>query len=249
MIGRHLRPLVGLCALVLAASPTGVVTAERSAPASPDFSGVWMPTAIGPDGQRNLSWPQHPPFLPAVQKAYDAYLVNKKTDPEDFDEERDCLPYGMPYQMLLVAQYPFEIIQTKDRVTMIFELHNDVRRIYVDGRAIPSGLRSTWFGYSTGRWDGDTLSITTKAVRDGSMTRPHGPNMVITERLHMIADHEGKPMLVDEMTIDDPGTYSAPFTVKNYFRQHAGLEVGEYFCSEDLWQRNLSGEDTDIPWR
>jgi hypothetical protein len=244
MIGRYLAPVLGLCALALASSSA---SAEKSG--YPDFSGVWMPTAIGPDGKSNRSWPRNPPFLPAVKKAYDEHRVRAKADPEDFDEERDCLPYGMPYQMLLVAQYPFEIIQTKGRVTMIFELHNDVRRIYTDGRAIPSGLRPTWFGYSTGEWEGDTLAITTKAVRDGSITRPHGPKLVITERIHRVMDSEGKPMLVDEMTIDDPGTYSRPFTVKNYFRQHPGLEVGEYFCSEDLWHQNLSGKDTDIPWR
>lgn len=244
MIGRYLGPLIGLCALTLMASSS--IAASES---SPDIGGVWMPTAIGPDGERNYSWPQKPPFLPAVQKAYDDYRAHMKSDPEDFDEERSCLPYGMPYQMLLVAQYPFEIIQTTGQVTMIFELHNDVRRIYLDGRTIPTGLRPTWFGYSTGQWDGDTLSITTKAMRDGSMTRPHGPNMVITERLHLIKDRGGKTMLVDEVTIDDPQTYSKPFTVKNYFRHHPGLEVGEYFCSEDLWHRNLTGQDTDIPWR
>ena len=93
------------------------------------------------------------------------------------------------------------------------------------------------------------MTVTTKSVRDGTMTRPHGPNMVITERLHLIKDSKGEIMLVDEMTINDPQTYSEPFTVKNYFRHHPGLEVGEYFCSEDLWHRNLTGQDTDIPWR
>ncbi len=243
MIGRYLLPVLGLCALALGPA------AASEKPGPIDINGVWMPTAIGPDGQRNRNWPEHPPFLPAVQKAYDAYRANLKTDPEDFDEERNCLPYGMPYQMLLVAQYPMEIIQTKDRMTMIFELHNDARRIYMDGRTAPSGLQPTWFGYSIGHWDGDTLSITTTSVRDGSMSRPHGPRLVITERLHLIKDKDGKTMLEDDMTIDDPGTYSEPFTTKTYFRQHPGLEIGEYFCSEDLWHRNLAGKDTDIPWR
>lgn len=244
MIGRYLASIIGFCALTLAASSSFAATES-----TPDISGVWMPTAIGPDGERNVSWPPNPPFLPSVQKAYDAYRVNVKKDPEDFDEERSCLPYGMPYQMLLVAQYPFEIIQTEGQVTMIFELHNDVRRIYLDGRSFPSGLRPTWFGYSVGQWKDDTLTITTKAIRDGTVRRPLGPKMVITERLHLIKDSKGETMLVDEMTLDDPQTYSKPFTVKNYFRHHPGLEVGEYFCSEDLWHRNLTGQDTGIPWR
>jgi hypothetical protein len=232
----------------LAASGPGTA-ADQGGPKGRDINGVWMPTAIGPDGKRNRTWPADPPFLPAVKKAYDAYSAGAKIDPEDFDEERNCLPYGMPYNMLLVAQYPLEIVQTKDRVTVIFELHNDVRRIYLDGPPAPTGLEPTWMGFSTGHWDGDTLSITTTGVRDGTMTRPHGPYMVIHEKLHLITDDKGETMLEDEMTIDDPGTYSEPFVVKNYFRRHPGLEIGEYFCSEDLWRRNLSGEKTDIPWR
>ena len=243
-----IRPcLLTLLGLLIATSSS--VAADTTGPRGRNFNGVWMPTAIGPDGQRNRTWPAEPPFLPAVKKAYDAYRANAKIDPEDFDEERNCLPYGMPYNMLLVAQYPLEIIQTKGRMTIIFELHNDVRRIYLDGRAVPTGLRPSWMGYSTGEWDGDTLTVTTTSVRDGSMSRPHGPHMVIRERLHLISDSTGATMLEDEMTIDDPGTYSKPFTVKNYFRQHPGLEIGEYFCSEDIWRRNLSGENTEIPWR
>ena len=40
-----------------------------------DLTGVWMPTALGPDGNRNRTWPAKPPLLPAVQVQYDAYRV------------------------------------------------------------------------------------------------------------------------------------------------------------------------------
>jgi hypothetical protein len=214
-----------------------------------DLSGVWMPTAIGPDGNRNRTWPAKPPFLPPVQAAYDAYRVHAAADEQEYDAARSCLPYIMPHPMLVVAQYPLEIVQTEGRLTMIFELHNDVRRVYLDGRTPPTGLRPTWMGYSVGRWEGKTLVIRTTAIRDGTINYPHGPALVVTERLDLIADKDGKTMLQDELTIDDPGTYSEPFIVRNFFRQHEGLEIGEYFCSEDLWQQNLSGRDSKIPWR
>jgi len=240
-----LRTGVVLTALVIAG--TVRVAADDSAPV--DLTGVWMPTAIGPDGNRNRTWPAKPPYLPAVQSAYDAYRARADADPEEYDNARSCLPYIMPQPMLLVAQYPLEIVQTAGRVTMIFELHNDVRRIYTDNRTAPAGLRPTWMGYSVGRWEAETLVVRTTSVRDGLANTPHGPDMVLTERLRLIEDKDGKTMLEDAVTVDDPSTYSEPFTVHNFFRQHAGVEIGEYFCSEDLWQQNLSGDASKIPWR
>jgi hypothetical protein len=227
-----------------------VAALAEAAPSPPvDFTGVWMPTALGPDGNRNRTWPAMPPMLPAVQKAYDDYRVRADANPEEYDNARSCLPYIMPRPMLVVAQYPLEIQQTSDRLTMIFELHNDVRRIYLDGRAPPSGLRPTWMGYSVGHWDGDALVVRTTSVRDGTSDQPHGPSLALTERFRLVKDKDGQTMLEDEITVDDPATYSAPFTARNYFRQRPGVEIGEYFCSEDLWQQNLSGNTTKIPWR
>jgi hypothetical protein len=244
LAGQVLRACAASLALGAIAASTA---AENVAPV--DLSGVWMPTAIGPDGNRNRTWPQNPPFLPDARRAYEAYRAHIDADEEEYDSARSCLPYIMPHPMLLVAQYPLEIVQTAGRVTMIFELHNDVRRIYMDGRTPPTGLLASFMGYSVGHWDGDTLVVRTTGVRDGTMAYPHGPRMVVTERLRLIADKDGKTMLEDELTIDDPGTYSAPFKVRNFFRQYPGVEVGEYFCSEDLWRQNLSGNDTKIPWR
>ncbi len=234
--------LLGLATLI-------ATSASAAGSASVDLSGVWMPTALGPDGNRNRTWPAKPPLLPAVQAAYDAYRVRADAKPEEYDNARSCLPYIMPRPMLLVAQYPLEIVQTAERVTVIFELHNDVRRIYLDGRSPPTGLRPTWMGYSVGHWEGDTLVVRTTSVRDGTIDQPHGPGMTITERVRLIQDKDGKPMLEDELAVDDPATYSESFKVRNYFRQRAGVEIGEYFCSEDLWQQNLSGNTSKIPWR
>jgi hypothetical protein len=214
-----------------------------------DFNGVWMPTAIDPQGQRNQTWPQQPPFLPEVAAAHQDY--RKRYNPIVDDAGRSCLPYGMPYQMLMVAQYPLEIVQTDDRITIIFELHNDVRRIFLDGRKRPADLLPSWMGYSIGRWEeaGRTLVIETTHMREGRMPRPHGPYLKVTEKLRFVDGGKAGRMIELAMTVDDPKTYSQPFTVKQYFRQYPNLEIGEYFCSEDLWRQNLSGHEGYIPWR
>ena len=222
--------------------------AAGSAPV--DLSGVWMPTALGPDGNRNRTWPAKPPFVPAVQAAYDAYRVRADANPEEYDNARSCLPYIMPRPMLLVAQYPLEIVQTRGprdddlRAAQRRAAHLPRRAIAADGAFGPRGWATPWVTGKARRWSSRTTS-----VRDGTIDQPHGPNMTLTERLRLITDKDGKTMLEDEITVDDPATYSEPFKVRNFFRQRAGVEIGEYFCSEDLWQQNLSGNTSKIPWR
>jgi len=165
----RLLPTALAAVLLLGLATLTTTPAAGAGTASVDLSGVWMPTALGPDGKRNRTWPAKPPLLPAAQAAYDAYRVLADANPEEYDNARSCLPYIMPRPMLVVAQYPLEIVQTQQRVTVIFELHNDARRIYLDGRSPPTGLRPTWMGYSVGHWEGDTLVVRTTSVRDGPM--------------------------------------------------------------------------------
>ena len=102
-LARSVALLLGLFAMTAAGVP-------MAAPGPVDLTGVWMPTALGPDGNRNRTWPAKPPLLPAVQARYDAYRVLADANPEDFDNARSCLPYIMPRPMLVVAQYPLEIL-------------------------------------------------------------------------------------------------------------------------------------------
>jgi hypothetical protein len=56
--------------------------------------------------------------------------------------------------------YPMEIIQRTDQITIIYEAHNEIRRVYFGNRVIPEKDRlPERNGYSTGRWEGDTLVV------------------------------------------------------------------------------------------
>lgn len=231
--------------LVATAAMTMMSLAARGEP--PDLTGIWMPTAIKPDGERHRIWPEQLPFLDDVQKQVDRYMA--EYDPVIDDFGRTCLPYGMPRQMLITAQYPLEIIETEDRITMLFEMHNDVRRIYLDGRQHPEGWLPTWMGHSIGHYDGDTLVIGTTGIRTNGPPRPRSPAHKVTERINLIDGGERGRMLTVDVTIDDPAIYRAPFTVRNYFWEQTDFEIGEYFCSDDLWQQNLRGDRGRLPWR
>jgi hypothetical protein len=249
---KRLLPLVLACipALVACGAEPAYEAAESrpsAAVAPPDISGVWMPTAIGPDGARTQVMAPDIPYLPDVNAAIAAFRANY--NPVVDDAARSCLPYGMPRQMLVRAQYPMEVIQADDAITLIFELHNDTRRIHMDGRPFPQGLLPTWMGYSVGAWAGDELLVETRSMREHGFPDPQSTALRVTERVRLVQSAEAGPMLEWELTLDDPRTYSAPVVARNYFRRYPDLQMGEYFCSEDLWRQNLDGRSENIPWR
>lgn len=225
--------------------PSLVSAQEDAAPF--EISGVWMPTALGPDGNRYDKYPADMPFLPEIEAGLEDFEAN--FNPVVDDQTRSCLPYGMPYQMLGTAQYPIEVLESENQITIITELHNDVRRIYMDGREKPQGLLPTWMGFSVGFWEGDELVIETGGLREKGYPRPQSQQAVVHERIRLVDSDNAGPMLQLEVTINDPKVYSSPITVWNYFRRYPGLEMGEYFCSEDLWRQSLDEGAGDIPWR
>jgi len=136
--------------------------------------------------------------------------------------------------------YPFRFVQnyTHRKPTHLFILHegniHSYRQIFMDGRTHPPELDPTWFGHSIGWYDKDTLVIDTIgfndkfwADRDGT---PH------TEQLHTIErwTRVDRGRLVNEVTIDDPGAFSRPFTVTfNARLSPPGDEIMEYICQEN----------------
>jgi hypothetical protein len=213
--------------------------------APPDLSGVWMP-----ETKRTEALPRPLPLTPEVQAAVD--LARKTYDENLDDTGRNCLPYGMPQSMLGTAAYPHEIIQKPDRITMLFELHMGVRRIYLDGRKIPADAMPTRMGYSVGHWEGSILVVETGALLPQNTGQRRSARMRITERFELLtgpSERKGKGLRV-QITIEDPLTYTRPMTVNKYYTYGTGeFEMGEYFCSEDLWQQIYSGNQSRIPWR
>jgi len=239
--------LVGLSATATANTNTHEDAEATLNKIQANFGGIWMPTVYSPDGSRTQRYPDSMPYLPAVQQGLENYRANYNAEVDD--ASRSCLPYGMPRQMLGRAQYPFEFIFTEDRLTILTELHNDIRRIYLDGRLTPQGLLPTWMGYSTGEWQGDTLIITTTNLRESDYPNPQSTQVILTERYALVSSNDMGTMLALELTIDDPKVFSKPISVRNHFRRYPEVEMGEYFCTEDLWRQNIDNRSDAIPWR
>ena len=120
-----------------------------------------------------------------------------------------------------------QVFQTPDHVVLLTEMVHTVRVVPLDGRpALPDDVRQ-WSGESRGRWEGDTLVIETSNFNDQRRWRGTTRNMTLVERLTRVdAD-----TLVYEYTVDDPGTWTRPWTA-SIPMQRAEEPLYEYACHE-----------------
>lgn len=171
-----------------------------------------------------------PPMLPWARAMHDYNRSNDvKYDPEGF-----CLPPGGPRSM--GTPYPAEFIQDRDRILVIFEGGGHVwREIHMDGRAQTplKELNPTYFGNSVGHWEGDTLVIDTHGFNEKTWIDFNG--YMHTEQLHTIEriSRPFKEVLHYEAVIDDPGAYSAPWTVSWDINWSDDQELQDYICQEN----------------
>jgi hypothetical protein len=203
------------------AQPAG--PAPRLANGVPDLSGVWM--GGGGVSERDLKPGDAIVLLADAKKLVDTRLL--KDDPE-----AHCLPTGVPR----MNPYPWRMVQSIDQkyIFILFEgnIHT-YRQIYLDGRKHPDDPDPTWYGHSTGKWEGDTLVVDTVGYNDkfwfGANKLPH------TTKLHTIERYTRTDAntLQWDITIDDPGSYAKPFTVRTKARLEPTWELMEYICQEN----------------
>jgi hypothetical protein len=106
------------------------------------------------------------------------------------------------------------------------------RTVFMDGRTHPTNLSPSSRGHSIGRWEGDTLVVDTVGFNEKVWIDNLG--MPTTEKLHTIEKftRTNYSTLKYEITIDDLGAYTAPWTSGFYFRWGAG-ESFEFVCQEN----------------
>ncbi|HXP87217.1 MAG TPA: hypothetical protein VN841_20970 [Bryobacteraceae bacterium] len=203
------------------ATPTG--PAPHLADGTPDLSGLWMGSGSNSgDISKGLKPGEQVSMLPWAE----ALMKTRKSQD---DPEANCLPTGVPRG----APYPWRIVQTPTHYFMLFEgnIHS-FRQIFMDSRKHPEDPDPTWYGDSIGHWEKDTLVIDTVGFNDkfwfDYLGHPH------TEKLHTIERYTRTDLgnMAIEVTIDDPGAYTKPFTTVGRARLQSG-ELLEYICQEN----------------
>ena len=126
------------------------------------------------------------------------------------------------------------IAQNPDSVAISYEMLPDTRIIRLDGRPHAQQNIRQYMGNSVGRWDGDTLVVETRnftnitSIGGNGIGIRHSEEMTLTERLRRV-----DPEMIEYVaTVEDPLTYTAPFTLRMMFTTQPGYEIFEYSCHE-----------------
>jgi hypothetical protein len=198
----------------------------------PDFTGVWT-NYRGGAGAARRARPELPLTAEGRRKA-DRYI--QVTTGTNYTPGGYCVGGGMPGSMLGSGGYPMEIIQRPEQITVIYEAHNEVRRIYFGDRAPdPATMWPERNGLSVGRWEGDTLVVeTSHLVEQVDTAYPHSAEASIVEE-YRLSDEDGTRVLTATMTMTDPLFLTEPFKTEKKWQAVPNGHVRTYECSEPEW--------------
>jgi hypothetical protein len=236
-MSRNLIPAVAVsifASLLCAQTPPAA-----SAPAPKrDLTGIWM--GRNPQAMRAYAGAtftkEEPELTPWAQAKYKE-AKNSNNGIYTLDTTNDpvithCDPPGVP--RVYFHPYPFELVNTPKYLLMLYEYDHTVRRIYTDGRPVPTDPDLSWLGTSVGHWEGDTTFVVeTVGFNDKTwldrLGHPHSTELHVTERFRRIdMDH----MQID-FILQDPKALAAPWKSTFYFELRPKWELGEISCSGD----------------
>jgi hypothetical protein len=145
-----------------------------------------------------------------------------------------CKPSAGPRQ--IQTAYGFEIVDLPEvKQVIIFEIGgpHSFRVVYMDGREHPKDLEPSYYGHSTGRWEGDTLVVDTVGFNEKHWLDTLG--LMHTEDYRQIERFTRVDFntLKYEVTVDDPGAYTKPWSGGIMLRWAEGDEVFEYICQQN----------------
>jgi hypothetical protein len=233
--------------------PNLTARAPRTSDGRPDLSGVWTTDGTPPEeidrlfpGISDLAVPGDDPrgfpkfFLnifadyknedvPIKPEALQVFLARAKSLGKD-NPTSHCLPAGVPMGDLLPV--PRRFVHLPNLLIILYEGVNPQRMIYLDGRKHVLE-QPAWLGYSVGKWEGDTLVVDTRGFNDrtwlDAFGHPHTEALHVVERL---TRRDFGHMEV-QMTFDDPGAYSKPFSIRFTQTLTPDTDVIESVCAEN----------------
>jgi hypothetical protein len=196
--------------------------------AQPDLTGVWVITQRV-DALRTLEGAP-PPLNEAARAVYAQHRSAAARGDYAFDGLTRCLPPGLPRLMLM--HEPFEILQKPKVIYFLHQLNRLPRRAYVDEQ-LPTDADPHYLGYSVAHWDGDALVVESSGFEEGTMLDnsglPHSDALHLTERYELSKDGR---QLHARFTIEDPKTFTQPWSAQVDYIKRPGYEIPEETCAD-----------------
>jgi hypothetical protein len=222
--------------------------APRLPNGKPDFSGVWE-SRIPPSGR--LGGPFLPSLTndgPPVATFVDigrnmkeglplttgaAELKKHRMSRNSMDNpDAHCLPMGN--MQFHTHPQPRKIIQAPKVIVILYEGNAGIRQIFLDGRPLPNNdPQPWWYGYSTGKWEGNTLVVQTSGFRDGGWLDVAGSPLTAQATMTERFRRPNFGTLEIEVTVNDPKAYTRPWTVNLTQRLLPDEELIEFICLEN----------------
>ena len=219
--------------------------APRTADGKPDLSGIWQYAGVlgfrgGPPPPPPGTPPQATfwnieagikeglPFQPwAADLRKQRMDANSKDNPD-----AACLPIG--YMQSHTHSQPRKMVQTPELIVILYEANAGVRQVFLDGRPVPpADAEPWWFGYSRGRWEGDTLVVESTHFKDGGWLDVNGAPLTSAGRIIERFRRPTLGTLEIDVTIDDPKAYTRPWTVRVNQRLLPDTDLIEFICLEN----------------
>ncbi|HTA43913.1 MAG TPA: hypothetical protein VK789_15775 [Bryobacteraceae bacterium] len=213
----------------------------RTADGHPDLTGLWiMPPTHAPnpdfpgceaiaDEFANIavSLKGGLPYQPWAADLVKTRRGEKRVN----DPMSHCAPIG-PIR-LYSWNGPKKFVQSAGLLIILNELATSYRQIFTDGRPLPVDPTPSWNGYSSGKWEGDTLVVQTSGFRDGIWLDAAGNPM--TDAAKIIERFRRKDFghMEVEVTVDDPKAYTKPWTVTLHQVIKLDTDLIDFACGDN----------------
>jgi hypothetical protein len=235
----------------VAGKPNLAAPAPRIDRRTPDLSGVWLPDPDPngkPAGLEQIVFPrafidvtaEYPRGEIALQPKADEIFRQRLASGGKDMPAAYCKPSGMPG--VNAAPLPYKIVQTPKLILILYEGDTDFRQIFLDGRKPVDDPLPRWMGYSTGRWDGDTLVVDTTNLTDLTGLGGNGRAMYHSGVIHLVERFTrlDPDTMQYEATVEDLKTWTRPFTISFQLRREPDYGMFEYACHEGNYgMRNI----------
>jgi hypothetical protein len=210
--------------------------APRTPEGKPDFSGIWSAPGFSTRYLENLAADGvDVPMRPWAAALYQERQGNDAKDrPSGY-----CLPHSVTD--FDAHHMPKKVIQSSGLIVMLFESYHSFRQIFIDGRPLPQDLDPAWFGYSVGKWEGDTLVVDTVGINEKTWLddggHPHSDALHVIERFR----RPDFGHMEVQVTIDDPKAYTRPWTVRIPWQYLPDTELLDWVCENEKDVQHLVG--------
>ncbi|MAD28895.1 MAG: hypothetical protein CMP00_04420 [Woeseiaceae bacterium] len=139
--------------------------------------------------------------------------------------------------------YPFEILKSEERLTFLYEVDSEVRRIYMNKKEPPAYYPTSGMGFSNGYWNGSDLVIETQLL-EGNVRDFRGEPISDGARMHeRYSLSEDGQTLSAVITLLDPANYEQPPIRRRKWTRNSSTEIYPYECDPDSFYRQMYDEN------